>query len=84
MFKRAWIHSLTSVTTLCNSWQGKIPLARLSQPQHARSFVKCTVSVAVFPAAGDAKKGKFQSDHFFSKHMSPFFQGHYVQLPIHA
>ena len=36
MFKRAWIHSLTSVTTLCNSWQGKIPLARLSPPQHAR------------------------------------------------
>ena len=35
--------------------------------------MKYIVSIAVFQAAGDAKKGKFQNDHFFSKHMSPFF-----------
>ena len=36
MFKRTCIHSLTSVNTLCNLWQGKIPFARLSQSQRAR------------------------------------------------
>ena len=34
--KKTCIHSPTSVNTPCNLWQGKIPLAGLSQPQRAR------------------------------------------------
>ena len=36
MFQTTYIHSLTSVNTPCNLWQGKILLARLSKSQRAR------------------------------------------------
>ena len=36
MLKTTCIHSLASVNTPCNLWQGKIPLAKLLQSQRAR------------------------------------------------
>ena len=51
MFKTKCISSLTPVNTPCNLWGRKIPLTR----QNLTKVVKCTISIAVIPAAGDAK-----------------------------
>ena len=75
MFKRTCVHSLTSVNTSCNLWQGKIPV-RLSQSQRARQkIVKCTISIAVFSTAGDAKKNNFRAIIFFETYVPDFFTG---------
>ena len=59
--KKTCIHSLTSVNTPCNLWQGKKKFRRhIQTAPRSTKVVKYTIMIAVFPAASDhAKYGKF-------------------------
>ena len=86
-FKTTCIHSLTLVNTLCNLYHGKIPLVRLSQTQRTRQKLwKCTISIAVFPAACDAKRIILEwSNQFVETFLrNGTFHGHHVRLLIRA
>ena len=72
-FKRICVHSLTSVNTSCNLWQGKIPV-RLSQSQRARQKLwNVQFRSLFFSTAGDAKKNNFRVIIFFETYVPDFF-----------
>ena len=85
MFKRTRIHSLTSVITPCNLWQGKIPLVRLSQSQRARQKLWNVQFPSLFFQLQAMQKRENPRVIIFFRNICPrFCHGHYVQLLIHA